>query len=797
MTMVPDFEKLGVFYLGKEFDAETGKTTDDLLLYDAKDLTTHAVCVGMTGSGKTGLCVGLIEEALIDNIPVIAIDPKGDLGNLLLTFPELRPEDFAPWIDADEATRNGSTPAEWAVKTADLWRSGLEKWGQNGERIRHLKGNADFAIYTPGASAGLGLSILKSFAAPSQAVLDDADSLRDRIMAAVSGLLTLVGVDADPVRSREHILLSNILERAWREGRDVDLAELIQAVQKPSFDKIGVLSLESFFPSGDRFALAMTLNNLLASPSFAGWMEGEGLDIQRLLWTAEGKPRLSILSIAHLSDAERMFFVTLLLNEVLSWVRAQPGTSSLRAILYMDEVFGYFPPTANPPSKKPMLTLLKQARAFGLGIVLATQNPVDLDYKGLSNAGTWLIGRLQTEQDKARVLDGLEGASAAAGMKFERGEMERIISGLGKRVFLMNNVHEDAPVLMQTRWALSYLRGPLTRGHIQSLMAERKKSAGYPAAGAGITRAAAHAAAPVSRPPVLPAEIPQVFIAPAQAPAAAITYAPGLLATARIHYVDARKGIDHWEEVAALAPLDAQNFDPWTAAEYYSSRDVRTEPGERPGAHFEELPAAATNLKQYKSWEKLCEEAIYRDRRLSLMACPPLKLAARPGESAGEFRVRLREAANELRDIEVEKLRRSYATKINSLQNKMRTAEEKVAREKSQHDQQKLQTVISFGSSMLGALLSGGKRRSSYGLTTAARGLGRQSREKDDVRRSQAALVDLQRQMADLEAECNDEIAEISARINVDSLPIEETNVAPRKSDISVLSVRLAWIPRG
>ncbi|MCA9086899.1 MAG: ATP-binding protein, partial [Planctomycetaceae bacterium] len=209
----------------------------------------------------------------------------------------------------------------------------------------------------------------------------------------------------------------------------------------PPFDRIGVIGLENFYPQADRFQLAMLLNNLLASPGFSSWMEGESLDIQKMLYSPDGKPRFTILSIAHLSEAERMFFVTIFLNEVVSWMRAQSGTSSLRAILYMDEVFGYFPPTANPPSKTPMLTLLKQARAFGLGVVLATQNPVDLDYKGLSNAGTWFIGRLQTERDKARVLDGLEGASAAAGHAFDRRQMEVILSGLGSRVFLLNNVH--------------------------------------------------------------------------------------------------------------------------------------------------------------------------------------------------------------------------------------------------------------------------------------------------------------------------------------------------------------------
>src|SRR5512132_406789 len=451
---VQQFEKLGVFYLGR------AKSDNNLLLYDSKDLVTHAVCVGMTGSGKTGLCITLLEEAAIDGIPAIIIDPKGDLCNLLLTFPNLAPQDFAPWVEEGVD----------AAQQAKLWKEGLAKWGQDGERIKRLRDAADFRIYTPGSNAGLPVSILKSFAAPPETIRQDNESLAERINTTVTSLLGLIGIDADPIRSREHILLSNILNQEWSTGRDLDLGGLIQKIQSPAITKVGVMDLDSFFPASDRFELAMALNHLLASPSFASWMEGEPLDIQKLLYTDKGKPRLAIFSIAHLADSERMFFVSLLLNQVLGWMRTQSGTSSLRAILYMDEIFGYFPPVANPPSKLPLLTLLKQARAFGLGVVLATQNPVDLDYKGLANTGTWFIGRLQTERDKARVLEGLEGASSSAGKKFDKGRMEQTLAGLGNRIFLMNNVHEDEPVVFETRWCLSYLRGPLTRTQIKQLM---------------------------------------------------------------------------------------------------------------------------------------------------------------------------------------------------------------------------------------------------------------------------------------------------------------------------------------
>ncbi|MDH3364116.1 MAG: DUF87 domain-containing protein, partial [Gammaproteobacteria bacterium] len=406
-----DFEKLGAFYLGKRYDGDADKLTEELVLYDSKDLTTHAVIIGMTGSGKTGLGIGILEEAALDHIPVIAIDPKGDMGNLLLTFPELRAEDFRPWINPRTATDKGQTPDEFAAAQAALWKKGLAEWGQTGERIAQLRKNVDLAIYTPGSNSGVPVSVLQSFSAPGQALIDDIDLYRERVQSTATGILTLLDIDADPVASREHILISQLLDRAWREGRDLDVPGLIAEIQNPPITKVGVMNLDSFFPAKDRFELAMRLNNLLAAPGFEAWMQGTPLDARNLLYTEDGKPRISIMSIAHLDDAQRMFFVSMLLNELIAWMRAQQGTSSLRAILYMDEIFGYMPPVANPPSKNLFLTLLKQARAYGLGLVLATQNPVDLDYKGLSNTGTWFIGRLQTERDKARVMEGLEGAS--------------------------------------------------------------------------------------------------------------------------------------------------------------------------------------------------------------------------------------------------------------------------------------------------------------------------------------------------------------------------------------------------
>src|SRR5688572_14602412 len=474
MPTAQDFEKLGVFYLGRRHDLATKRTTDELVLYDAKDLVTHAVCVGMTGSGKTGLCVDLLEEAAIDGIPSIVIDPKGDLPNLLLTFPELKPGDFEQWINEDDARRKGLSPSDYAEQQAETWKKGLAAWGQDGDRIRRLRDAADFRVYTPGSTAGVPVSILASFAAPPEPVRADAELLQERVRTTATSLLGLMGVEADPIQSREHILVSTILATAWNGGRDVDLAGLIQQIQAPPVQRVGVMDLESFFPAKERFALAMRLNNLLAAPGFENWLSGEPLDVGSILHTPAGKPRVAIFSIAHLPDAERMFFVSLLLNQVLGWMRTQTGTTSLRAVVYMDEIFGYFPPVANPPSKQPLLTLLKQARAFGVGVVLATQNPVDLDYKGLANAGTWFIGRLQTERDKARVLEGLEGAAATAPGAVDLPTMDRLRSDVGSHLYLINNIHEHRTELYETPGVNADLRGPLPRPQIQQSSGKRE-----------------------------------------------------------------------------------------------------------------------------------------------------------------------------------------------------------------------------------------------------------------------------------------------------------------------------------
>ncbi|QDT91422.1 ATP-binding protein [Gimesia algae] len=794
------YEKLGAFYLGREYDLPQDRLKEDLVLYDSKDLTTHAVCVGMTGSGKTGLCLSLLEEAAIDDIPVIAIDPKGDLGNLLLNFPDLKPADFRPWIEESEAVRKGKTPDEFASGTADLWKKGLADWQQDGARIARLRDAVDMAIYTPGSNAGLPISVLKSFDAPSEVILNNSDALRDRIMSAVSGLLALLKINADPINSREHILLSNILSNAWKAKRNLSIASLIQEIQAPPFDKIGFLNLDMFYPAKDRMQLSLQLNNLLASPGFESWMQGEALNIERLLMTKQGKPRISILSIAHLSESERMFFVTVLLNEVLAWVRSQSGTSSLRAILYMDEVYGYFPPTANPPSKTPMLTLLKQARAYGLGVVLSTQNPVDLDYKGLSNTGTWFIGRLQTERDKARVLDGLESASGTAGSQFHRQEMEAILSDLGSRVFLLHNVHEDAPVVFQTRWALSYLRGPLTRNQIKTLMDPRKQAIAESTPAPAETTLDTTAEPDLSQPPLIPVEIKQrIFTAATIAPTTSrLVYRPGLIGLAKLRYADAKSKVDLWQDVAMLLTVTGSVPESiWEAATFIPPGNLDYDAAPDSQAIFAEVDSLLTQTKQYRSWEKELKTYLYQERPLNLWFSADPKLYSDPEENEAAFRARLKQLMREERDLQLEKLRAKYSSKFDTIKNRIRTAEERVAREEAQYSDKKLSTFLSIGTTIFGAIM-GRKVASATNVrkaSTAARSVGRAAKEHGDIGRAKEALEIQHQKYAELEDEFQQEIDELEEPIRPEDLEIEAYPVRPRKSDLMVNEVAFAWLP--
>ena len=789
-----NIEGLGVFYLGEEFDLDKKQRKGNLVLYDAKDLTTHAVCVGMTGSGKTGLCMSLLEEAALDGIPSILIDPKGDLSNLLLQFPDLLPSDFEPWVNPDEAMQAQLSIPDFARQQAATWSKGLADWQQDGERIRRLAAAAEFTIYTPGSRMGRPLSILKSFEAPPEALMEDREMLTDRVANAATAVLSLLGIDADPLQSREHILLAQIFQANWTDGKSLDLTDIIGQIQTPPFKKIGVLDVDSFFPAKERFALAMQVNNLLASPGFQAWMEGESMDIGKLLRNSQGKPKVSVISIAHLSDQERMFFVALLLNEILAWVRAQPGTSSLRALLYMDEIFGYFPPLANPPTKKPLLTLLKQARAFGLGIVLATQNPVDLDYKGLSNCGTWFIGRLQTERDKLRLMEGLSGASAQAGAAFDPQTTERILSSLGKRVFYMNNVHNNTPTIFQTRWALSYLRGPLTRDQIKLLTAKGPQpDAPLQSTSAKIPKLAAAAARPV-----LPPDVVQKFLTP-RGKVDGLMYYPHMCIAAKIRFADPKSSVDETVDRVYLSPVKDDN----TPVEWSESQLVDIHPDElecdpTAGVGYAELAGAATKAKSYVGWQKDFASYVYGEATLDIFLATDLKEFSSPGEKEADFRSRLSQKIREERDAEVARIRADYGAKIAAAQERVRKAQAAQDMKEQKRTSEMVSTGIGILGSVFGAVFGGGRVVSKTNINkaaTAARQAGKVLRDQGDVSRAGDTVGAYQAQLDELQSQVEAEAAEVAKRMDAANAPVETVSLKPKKTNITVGFTALVWAP--
>jgi hypothetical protein len=710
------------------------------------------------------------------------------MGNLLLTFPKLAAEDFRPWINTRTATDKGQTPDQFAAAQAALWKKGLGSWGQDGKRIEQLRKNVDMAIYTPGSNSGLPVSVLQSFSAPDQALIDDIDLYRERVQSTATGILTLLGIDADPVASREHILISKLLDNAWREGRSLDVAGLIGEIQNPPITKVGVMNLDSFFPAKDRFALSMRLNNLLAAPGFEAWMQGTPLNAKSLLYTDEGKPRISVMSIAHLDDAQRMFFVSMLLNELIAWMRAQQGTSSLRAILYMDEIFGYMPPVANPPSKKLFLTLLKQARAYGLGLVLATQNPVDLDYKGLSNTGTWFIGRLQTERDKARVMEGLEGASGGA---FDKQEMERTIAGLGKRRFLLHNVHEDEAVVFNTRWVMSYLAGPLTRDHIRTLMSTAKTKIAAITKAASIPKKKAKAAAPA-----LPPAVEQYFVPATDADD--IVYHPRLIGAGDVVYTSARYNIEDERSVVHAVEFEDGPVDvDWDDSEPVDiAVDDLLDEGED-SATYADCPAAANNPKNYARWGKDYKRWLRQNEIITLFNSKRFKLTSTPAETEGDFRARLQDAASEKRDLAIAAIRKRYASKVTTLENRLMRAEQAISREKQQSTKKKLDTAISFGTAILGAVL-GRKKLSSSTATkigSAIKTAGSASKEAADVDRARQTAEKVKADLAALNTALEKEVADLDTSFDAQNEELKEIVVRAKSTDIHVSLAGLVWMP--
>ena len=794
---VADYEALGSFYLGRSYDIKKGQLEDELVLYDSKDLVTHGVVLGMTGSGKTGLCLSILEEAAMDNVPAIVIDPKGDISNLMLTFPDFQGGDFRPWINEGDAVKKGMSADDYAEKTARQWEDGIGSWGQSSDRVRQFKEKCDINIFTPGSKAGIPVSILSSLEVPPFEVLDDGELLGDRIESTVSSLLSLIGVDTDPIQSPEAVVLATIFNHCWQAGEGLTLESIIRHLQKPPFTKVGVIDVDSFMNAKSRQKLALKFNALLASPGFSTWMEGAALDIDELMYTKEGKPRVSIFSIAHLSDTERMFFVSLLLNQMLGWMRTQSGTTSLRALLYMDEIYGYLPPRGNPPSKKPMMTILKQGRAFGLSCLFATQNPVDLDYKALSNIGTWWLGRLQTEGDKRRVLDGLEGAAASQDGSFDRKKMEVLLAGLGSRVFLMNNVHDEAPTVFHVRWVMSYLCGPLTRGKIKELM-DPKREQFLPAKKATAVQSLNPMAMPgsvvksntaKSERPIVGSGVTEYF-APFSTEAEGITYFPSLLREAEVHFSSSKYDLDGAKPLRFVNAMSEQGID-WEKDEECKLPLKSLGDAPRKGASFEVLPGFAMQAGNYKQVSKDFADYIYRNERVEILYAPVLKLYSKLGESEEGFRVRLSTSARELRDEAVEKLRDKYESKIRTKMNQIERAEHTLMKEESESSSANWQIGAKIVGGLLGGLFGGRRSSSSSAVTSASRAY----KQRSDVKVAKRKIRDLEEDQADLEGELREEIAELKVEYDSSQLKLEKKSVKPFKKDISITSVALLWLP--
>jgi Helicase HerA, central domain len=790
----------GSFHLGYAIDPKTGKPGADKVVVGSSDLTTHGVVVGMTGSGKTGLAVVLLEEALLSGIPALVLDPKGDMGNLALMFPDLAPDSFRPWVSEAEAQAAGQTPDEYAAKQATVWREGLESNGIGPDRLQALRGAADVTVYTPGSTAGVPLNVVGSLHAPPLSWDTDSEALRDEIEGTVTSLLALVGISADPLASREHVLLSNLIENAWRAGRDLDLGALIGEIQAPPIRKLGVFEIDQFFPPADRTKLAFTLNALVASPTFAAWGEGEPLDPQKLLFTADGKPRCAIVYLAHLSDEERQFVVTLVFSKLVTWMRGQEGTPDLRALAYMDEVFGYVPPSASPPPKKPILTIFKQGRAFGMGLVLSTQNPVDLDYKAMSNAGTWLVGRLQTENDKARVLEGLRSAAGDTDVA----ALDKAIGGLGKRQFLLVSAKASQPRLLATRWAMSYLCGPLTKEQVARLKPEPAPSA--PAlettsAPSEIPTTPDLAADETSVAPAVASGVTVSYLDPAAPWAATIGATNGssrlrafLAARVSLRYDDSAAGVDQQQEFEAVyGPLDG-GLD--LASETQVDYDDRDFAAAAPANAAYVLPHAPIGEQRFfTSAAKDIQRHLVDRRALELQRNKALELVSRPGESAEAFAARCDAAAQERADAEAAKIRDRLETKRDRLENALAQAQRRVEELDTDTRSRQASELIAGAGAVLGALFGG--RRSTRSITSAIGGAasrrGMSARTSKRRETAQAKAETVADDLAALEQEILDEVAEIDERWKLTATEVETLAVRLEATDVRVLETRLVW----
>jgi hypothetical protein len=770
------YEKLGLFYLGKDIDSTTMQASETLTLLKNKNFTTHAAIIGMTGSGKTGLGIGIIEEAAIDNIPSLIIDPKGDMGNLCLINSEYSSKAFEPWVK-DEANAKEKEISSYAIQISSMWKEGIQSWGQDTQRAAKLQA-VPKTIYTPGSSSGVAINIMSSLEVPSPEVMQESDTFTSYLKSTTTSLLSLIGINADPLDSKEYILLAQIITKSWISGESLSIESLIVKIIKPNFKKIGVLSLEDFYPKESRFKLATKFNALLASPSFSLWLQGENLDIQKLLYDEDGKAKIAIFSISHLNDNERMFFVTLLLNKYISWMRRQSGTSALKTLLYMDEIYGFFPPTKNPPSKEPMLLLLKQARAFGVGVILSTQNPVDLDYKGLSNIGTWFIGRLQTTQDINRVIDGLGGK---IGSNYTKSDIKKLLSNLKKRTFFLKSAHLDDIRLFSTRWVLSYLKGPLKRNEISFLMKDQKEIKNVSKENLNVLLREDN---PITNYQNIDESIPQYF---ELSISEENLFTATLGAKASVHFYNQRKGIDENREFYFSLPLDKrQQTINWSDA-LEEDEPFENYPHQAPKkSTFQALPEIVLADKKLTNAIRELKEFLYRNKYLEFTRCKLLKLESNINESHSDFIVRVQDKLNDKKELEIQKLQDRYRKKEDILLDRLERAKERVKKESSDSTS----SIIETGIAVLGALFG---KASPTKIGSALRKGSKILKERGDMSRAEERMVAIEEDLEALEYELEDKVDRLSEKYRIDNYEIETYNMKPRKVDVAVDICAIVW----
>ena len=782
--MVETYEKLGLFYLGKDVDKKTQEATEALTLLKNKNFTTHATIIGMTGSGKTGLGVGIIEEAVIDNIPSLIIDPKGDMGNLCLADPDFSPSSFEPWVE-DEAKNKAENVQDYAVKISSMWKNGIGRDHQDSARVAKFAAMKK-TIYTPGSSAGVSVNVLSSLETPPAEILEDSDAFSSYINSTVSSLLSLIGIEADPVESKEYILLAQLITHSWLDGKDLSIEDLIGRIISPPMKKIGVLPLDAFYPQANRFKFATKFNSIIASPTFSSWLEGETLDIQKLLYDENGKAKVAIFSISHLSDEERMFFVTILLNKFVAWMRRQGGTSALKTLLYMDEIYGFFPPTKNPPSKEPMMLLLKQARAFGVGVILSTQNPVDLDYKGLSNMGTWFIGRLQTTQDVNRVIDGLGGQIGAS---YAKDEIRSLLSNMKERNFFLKSAHLDDIRVFNTRWVMSYLKGPLQKSDISILMSDQKalleKKSSEKESIENNENKQPIKAEGFENNSSLDNSIPQFYMPDLFQ---SKQYTATIKADCTLNFFNQSRGINEEEHYCLNLNLAVTDRDAnWDDAvnEKTTSSCFANLPVKAPeNAHYAETPEFLNEDKKLRRTKNSLEQWLYQEHELELFRCKSPKLESSPYESIGDFKIRISDVLADEKELAIEVLQERYGKKEKVLMDRLDRYQLSV-------DKEEADTTSSFlnvGITVLGALL--GKSRASIG-----RAGSRVLKERGDVGRAKERVEKVEDDLKELEEELEDKIDDLVDEFDINKVDIEEFQIKPRKTDIQINDIAVVWLP--